>query len=210
MSCRVLPHPAASSGRCRHRTCRAGRRRRGILARSRSRGARCPRCGRVSARVHRRYERIVADTAIGGQPVALRMLVRRLFCDTSDCPARTFAEQVAGVTERYARRSVLLRRMLESIGLALAGRAGARLAIKLGVPVSRHTLGWSARCPTRPRRGGAGAWRRRVRSTPRLQPGVTQRPCRRWPDPPCPVRRGGRLYLPTDRLDPEAVAIRID
>ncbi|HEX3785576.1 MAG TPA: hypothetical protein VHX38_38480 [Pseudonocardiaceae bacterium] len=30
--------------------------------------------------------------------------------------------------------------MLESIGLALAGRAGARLARNLGLPVSRDTL----------------------------------------------------------------------
>jgi hypothetical protein len=41
---------------------------------------------------------------------------------------------------RYARCTVLLRGMLESIGLALAGRAGSRLATRLGVPVSRSTL----------------------------------------------------------------------
>ncbi|WP_232668735.1 hypothetical protein [Pseudonocardia sp. TRM90224] len=40
----------------------------------------------------------------------------------------------------HARRSLLLRRMLESIGLALAGRAGARLAGVLGLPTSRSTL----------------------------------------------------------------------
>ncbi len=53
---------------------------------------------------------------------------------------RTFAEQVAGLTARYARRTVLLRGMLESIGLALAGRAGARLATALGLPATRNTL----------------------------------------------------------------------
>ncbi|MGH3781993.1 MAG: ISL3 family transposase [Pseudonocardiaceae bacterium] len=41
---------------------------------------------------------------------------------------------------RYARRTVLLRGMLESIGLALAGRAGTRLATTLGLPASRSTL----------------------------------------------------------------------
>jgi hypothetical protein len=35
---------------------------------------------------------------------------------------------------------VLLRGMLESIGLALAGRAGTRLATALGLPATRSTL----------------------------------------------------------------------
>jgi hypothetical protein len=35
---------------------------------------------------------------------------------------------------------MLLRRMLESIGMALAGRAGARLAARLGLAVGRNTL----------------------------------------------------------------------
>jgi transposase len=53
---------------------------------------------------------------------------------------RTFAEQVDGLTTAYARRSPLLRGMLEAIGLALAGRAGARLGEVLGLPVSRSTM----------------------------------------------------------------------
>jgi transposase len=90
--------------------------------------------------VHSRYERTLADAAIGGRQVVLRLRVRRLFCDAADCRARTFAEQVTGLTSRYARRSLLLRRMLEAIGLALAGRAGARLTSELGMPVGRSTL----------------------------------------------------------------------
>jgi hypothetical protein len=66
--------------------------------------------------------------------------VRRFFCDEALCSARTFAEQIPGLTARHARRSPLLRRMLESIGLALAGRAGARLAGALGLPTSRSAL----------------------------------------------------------------------
>jgi hypothetical protein len=40
----------------------------------------------------------------------------------------------------YARRTSALRRLLEHIALALAGRAGARLARRLGVTVSRSLL----------------------------------------------------------------------
>lgn len=82
----------------------------------------------------------LADAPVAGRRVEIRLRVRRFFCNGTDCAVRTFAEQVAGLTARYARCSPLLRGMLESIGLALAGRAGARLAAVLGMPTSRTTL----------------------------------------------------------------------
>lgn len=111
-----------------------------VRARSAAQGAQCPRCDAPSSRVHSRYERTLADAALAGQRVVIRLQVRRFFCGNADCPARTFAEQVAGLTERHARRTTLLRRILEDVGLALAGRAGARLAARLGMSVSRHSL----------------------------------------------------------------------
>jgi transposase len=72
--------------------------------------------------------------------VVLRLRMRRFFCHHPACPARTFAEQIPGLTTPYARRSPLARGMLAAIGLALAGRAGARLAGTLGLPVGRSTL----------------------------------------------------------------------
>jgi transposase len=111
-----------------------------VWAVPRARGARCHRCGHPSAKVHSRYERTLADAAIGGQQVLIRLRIRRFFCHSPGCRARTFAEQVPGLTTPYARRSPLARRMLEQVGLALAGRAGARLATTLGLPVGRSTL----------------------------------------------------------------------
>src|SRR3954466_12349769 len=99
----------------------------------------CPGCGTSSARVHSRYRRRVADAPIGGTPVAITLGVRRLFCDAPGCPKRPFAEQIPGLTCRYARRSVGLGRMLAAVGLALAGRAAARLGARLGVGGSRST-----------------------------------------------------------------------
>jgi hypothetical protein len=52
----------------------------------------------------------------------------------------TFAEQVEGLTGRYLRRSLPLPGLLGPVGLALAGRAGARLAAALGIVVHRTTL----------------------------------------------------------------------
>jgi hypothetical protein len=77
---------------------------------------------------------------VAGQSVALRLRVRRFFCDAIGCAARTFAEQVDGLTWRHGRRTSLCRSVLERIGLVLAGRAGARLAARLGLAASRGTL----------------------------------------------------------------------
>jgi DNA-directed RNA polymerase subunit N (RpoN/RPB10) len=111
-----------------------------IWAHARTGTAACPHCGRASARVHSRYQRRFADAAIGGRRVVIRLGVRRFFCDETACQARTFTEQIAGLTTRYARRTPLLKRMLQAIGLALAGRAGARLTSGLGLPASRDSL----------------------------------------------------------------------
>lgn len=66
--------------------------------------------------------------------------VRRLICGNMGCGKRTFVEQVAGLTVRYGRRTPLLRSMLEKIAVALAGRAGARLACGLQAFVGRSTM----------------------------------------------------------------------
>jgi len=111
-----------------------------IAAHPRARGSRCRRCGRVSTRVHSRYRRHLADLPVSGRPVEVWLTVRRFFCDHVDCSACTFVEQVPGLTERHAQRSPGLRAALVAIGLALAGRAGSRLAIRLGMRASRSTL----------------------------------------------------------------------
>jgi transposase len=111
-----------------------------ITARSRAAEAACHRCGELSARIHSRYRRLLGDVAAGGRAVAIDLQVRRFFCGNPDCGLRTFAEQVPAVALRYQRRTPLLRSLLEAVALALAGRAGARLARVLGVAVSRVTL----------------------------------------------------------------------
>jgi transposase len=90
--------------------------------------------------VHSGYVRRVQDGPAGGRPVVIHLAVRRFFCGNPACPAATFAEQVAGLTARYRRRSVPLLGLLAQIGLAVAGRAGARLAAVLGIAVHRSTL----------------------------------------------------------------------
>ncbi|WP_202806044.1 ISL3 family transposase [Actinopolymorpha alba] len=111
-----------------------------LFGRSASGQAECPRCGTAAVRVHSCYSRRLADAAVAGSPVVIKLQVRRFFCGVDACPAKTFAEQIPGLTTRYARRTPLLSKLLETIAIALAGRAGARLATRLGVPVGRSTL----------------------------------------------------------------------
>ena len=100
----------------------------------------CPACGTVSSRVHGGYARVVADGAAGGRPVLIALSVRRFRCPEPSCPKATFAEQAGGLSQRYRRRSVPLLGMLAGFGLELAGRAAARLAGTLGMPVHSSTV----------------------------------------------------------------------
>jgi transposase len=111
-----------------------------IWARTRSCARACPSCGFCSTKVHSRYRRRLADIALGGQPAVIVLQVRRLFCDELSCQRRTFAEQVPDLTVRYARKTTLLVEVLQAIAVALAGRAGARLARALHAAASRSTL----------------------------------------------------------------------
>lgn len=100
----------------------------------------CPDCATPSVRRHSGYQRRLADGAVGGRQVSIELTIRRLFCDDQGCVRVTFAEQVDGLTVRYGRRMPQLRCLLSAIAVALAGRAGERLAARLPVPVNRTTL----------------------------------------------------------------------
>lgn len=111
-----------------------------LSARSSAPGASCPGCGAWSSRVHDWYVRSPGDCPLAGRPVVVELRVRRFACGATECPKRTFAEQIPGLTFRHGRTTVRLRAALERIGLALAGRAGARLSAALGVRTGRMTL----------------------------------------------------------------------
>ncbi|WP_158711644.1 ISL3 family transposase [Streptomyces xylophagus] len=100
----------------------------------------CPSCGRVSARVHDRYERRLQDLPLAGHAVRILLSVRRFVCAEPACSQRTFAEQILGLTSPYARCTDRLGTLLDRVALALAGRAGARMATALGLAAGRMGL----------------------------------------------------------------------
>lgn len=102
--------------------------------------ASCTGCSAPSVWVHSRYERHLADTALGGRPLRIDLSVRRLYCENHACPKVTFAEQIPGLTERYQRCTPLLQYLIESVGVMPAGRAGARMLRVLNGTLSRCTV----------------------------------------------------------------------
>ncbi|MEX5713532.1 ISL3 family transposase [Parafrankia sp. FMc6] len=113
----------------------------------------CPRCATMSGRVHGRYRRRLVDTALGGTGLVVDLLVRRFRCAEASCVVVTFAEQVEGLTRPHARFTPPAAAAVREIGLALAGRAGARLAAALGLTVGRDTLVRRVRALPDPRPG---------------------------------------------------------
>ena len=111
-----------------------------LVTRPRQGAVPCPSCARPSARRHSAYQRRLADLAWQGRSVELRVQVRRLRCANVACPRAIFAERLPGVTLPKARRTARLREAQTSIGLALGGEPGSRLAGKLAMPVSGDTL----------------------------------------------------------------------
>ena len=107
---------------------------------SRPRLTPCLLCRRRAKRTHSRYERRLADLPWGEHAVAVRLRVRRMFCDNARCDRRIFTEHLPGVAAPWARKTARLAGRLTAMGLALGGAAGARLGRKAGLMASRNTL----------------------------------------------------------------------
>jgi transposase len=100
----------------------------------------CPRCRSVSAAVHGRYRRTLRDRPCLGLPVRLLVTARKFACRRTDCPRRVFCERLPELTAPHAHTTGELADAHRSIGLALGGEAGARLAAGLGLPTSPDTI----------------------------------------------------------------------
>jgi transposase len=111
-----------------------------IFVQNQAPSANCPLCREPAQRVHSRYVRHLADLPWQDRPVQLHVEVRRFFCPATTCPRRIFAERLPTLTRPYARTTARLRASHCTIGFALGGEAGARLAARLAMPTSPDTL----------------------------------------------------------------------
>jgi transposase len=65
-----------------------------IFARRAAISVTCPTCGKVSGRLHSRYQRTFADLPASGRSVHIRVTVRRFRCVVETCRTRIFAERL--------------------------------------------------------------------------------------------------------------------
>lgn len=100
--------------------------------------AACPRCGRLSSRMHSSYWRTLDDLPWQDRTVRWRVRVRRFRC--AYCLGHIFAERVPGLAGRKKRRSDRLADAQTDIGMVLGGEAGARLSRRLAMPISGDTV----------------------------------------------------------------------
>ncbi|MEU1827554.1 ISL3 family transposase [Streptomyces abikoensis] len=110
-----------------------------VTARTRDVAVACPVCGTPTAKVHGYHRRTVRDVPVDGRKAVVHLRVRRLVCPVLICSRQTFREQIPGLLERHQRRTVRLARQVSQVARELCGRATARLAHLLAVPVSRST-----------------------------------------------------------------------
>ena len=99
----------------------------------------CPKCGQPSSRQHSLYQRKVLDLPWAGKPVTIYIQVQRFFCDFTSCSRKTFTLRLSSVS-KYARQTDRLQDQLVFMAGQLGGRAGAKLALRLGMPTSRNIL----------------------------------------------------------------------
>jgi transposase len=112
--------------------------------------AECPRCHRLSSRVHSYYTRKVSDLPWHGVSVRLELRTRRFRCRNSLCTKRIFCERLPRVVAHYARKTKRMNEALQLLGLLLGGEAGSRATLKLAMATSPDTLLRRVRAAVKP------------------------------------------------------------
>jgi transposase len=111
-----------------------------VEATTTSTDAPCPRCQHHSTTRYCRYRRRLRDQPCRGRMLRLTLSAWKYLCPRPACPQRLFCERLTGLARTQARTTTDLDHAHRSIGLALGGEAGARLAAVLSIPTSPDTI----------------------------------------------------------------------
>jgi transposase len=90
----------------------------------------CPLCATPARRIHRDYERTLADLPWAQYRVCLQLRVRKWFCRNRACRRRIFTERLPTIAAPWARRTLRLAPRLIALGMALGGRLGRNSATR--------------------------------------------------------------------------------
>lgn len=100
----------------------------------------CPLCSQPARRVHSHYTRLVADLPCGGQCLRLVLHVRKFFCKATTCTRKIFVERLKPFIEPWARVTLRLFQIVQTLGLATGGRLGVRVTKRLSIQTSKTTI----------------------------------------------------------------------
>ncbi len=109
-------------------------------ARTTSTEVNCPVCGHPASRVHSNYVRTLADLPCSGQRVRWRVVVRRFWCQNTQCQRVIFTERLPACAPVHARRTIQQAAVLCEVAFALGGKGGERIAKLLSMATSHDTL----------------------------------------------------------------------
>lgn len=100
----------------------------------------CPDCQRSSSLVHDQHIRRPMDLPWRGYTVRLSLTVRRFRCPNPACSRHTFTETIGNHVPKRARRTTAVTDTLVDLARVDGGEGGARMAKRMGIPVSPDTL----------------------------------------------------------------------
>jgi transposase len=100
----------------------------------------CPECHQLSARIHGRYQRTIADLPCAGRNVLLLLSVRKFVCSNQSCSHKIFAERLPDLVSSYERMTKRLIALLQALGRGSGGQLGTRLADRSGIATTPSTL----------------------------------------------------------------------
>jgi transposase len=100
----------------------------------------CPGCQHLSTHIHDRHVRRPMDLPWRGYAVRLALMVRRFRGANPACPGSTFTETVGEHLPKRARRTTAATDTLVDLARADGGEGGARVARRIGLPISPDTL----------------------------------------------------------------------
>ena len=100
----------------------------------------CPVCFARRVSYHDQYQRELRDLPWQGEPVRIRLRLRRFRCRNQQCYRKIFAERLPGVVAPRARETERRCEVLRRVGYALGGLPGWRLLNGLGIMSSGDTV----------------------------------------------------------------------
>ena len=111
-----------------------------LRATSHSQSAICPYCQTLSRKRHSLYVRKPQTLPLADTAFCLVLNVQRYFCQNPNCHHQTFAERLPNLVGFYARRTILLDRLLKGIAFEVSAEAAARVGAKLKIKVSADSI----------------------------------------------------------------------